>query len=60
MKGGGKGGGGGLLLSVRGGRGGATALSVWEMGIPSSSWTGRVPVIQEESDTELSQSNMTL
>ena len=50
MRGRGNGGGGGLLLSVRGGRGGATALSVR---IPSPSWTGRAPVIQEESDTEL-------
>ena len=51
-RGGGRGG-GRLLLSLRGGRGGATALSVREMGIPSSSWTGRTTVIQEESDTEL-------
>ena len=50
-RGGGRGG-GRLLLSQRGGRGGATALSVREMGIPSSSWTGSTPVIQEKSDAE--------
>ena len=46
-------GGGGFLSSQCGGSGGASALSVREWGILTSSWTGRTPAIEDNNGTKL-------